>query len=135
MYKKRIVEKGHNPKGEKVETTSVVQGAMVQMWEYADEDHVFVFRDEVSADVQRRETHRPELTTRGTTPPLFSIDGSSNEQRQYKKVHRKKRDSAGEMKEIGSTMDESSVLVPVTSVLSLEINGTSVTFTCFDDYC
>ena len=32
------------------------------------------------------------------------------EQRQYKKVHWKRRDSVGEMKEIGSTMVESSAL-------------------------
>ena len=42
--------------------------------------------------------HAPELTTSGTTPPLFLIDGSSIEHRQYKKVHLKKRDSVGEMK-------------------------------------
>ena len=43
------------PKGERVETT--VQGAMAETWEYAEENYVFAFGDEVSADVQRRETH------------------------------------------------------------------------------
>ena len=56
VYKKRIAEKGNKPKGESVETTAVVQGAMVETWEY-DEEYVFVFGDEVSADLQRRETH------------------------------------------------------------------------------
>ena len=45
------------PKGESVETTAVVQGALVEMWEYADEDFVLAFGDEAIADVQRRETH------------------------------------------------------------------------------
>ena len=100
----------------------------------------------MSADVQRRETHMcvdsdasrsachfghaPEVTARGTAPTLFSIDGSSIEQRGYKKVHWKNCDSVREMKSIGSTMVESSVLFPVASVLSLEVNGTSVTFPC-----
>ena len=52
-----------------------------------------------------------KLTTKGTTLPLFSIDGSSIEQRQEKKVHWRKRDSVGEMKEIGSKMVESNVLI------------------------
>ena len=42
---------------ERVGTTAVVQGAMVETWEYAEENSVFAFGDEVSADVQRRETH------------------------------------------------------------------------------
>ena len=78
---------------------------MVETWEYAEENYVFAFGDEVSADVQRRETHMcidndaspsachfgyaSELTTRDTAPTLFSIDGSSIEQRGYKKVHKK----------------------------------------------
>ena len=74
------------------------------------------------------------MTARGTAPTLFSIDGSSIEQRGYKKVHWKICDSVGEMKRIGSTMVESSVLFPVASVLSLEVNGTSVTFSCSGDY-
>ena len=45
------------PKGERVETTAVVQGAMAETWEYAEENYVFAFGDEVSVDVQRRETH------------------------------------------------------------------------------
>ena len=38
MYKKRIAEKGNT---EKVETSAAVQGAMVEMWEYPEEDTVF----------------------------------------------------------------------------------------------
>ena len=30
---------------------------MADTWEYAEENNVFAFGDEVSADVQRRETH------------------------------------------------------------------------------
>ena len=45
------------PKGERVETTAVVQGALAETWEYAEENYVFAFGDQVSADVQRRETH------------------------------------------------------------------------------
>ena len=37
------------------------------------------------------------------------------------------------MNEFGSTMAESTVLFPVASVSSLEMNGTSVTFTCSSD--
>ena len=51
-----------------------------------------------------------------------------------RKVHWTNCDSVGEMKRIGSTMVESSVLFPVASVLSLEVNGTSVTFSCSGDY-
>ena len=57
MYKKRTAERGNNPEEDRVETTDVVWGAMVGTWENGDEDYVFVFGDEVSADVQRRETH------------------------------------------------------------------------------
>ena len=89
----------------------------VQSWEYDDDNYLFVFGDEVSTDVQRRETHSctdrgtsrsecqcgyvSELTTRITAPLQFSIVGSSIEQCGYKKVHWKKRDLVGEMKEIG----------------------------------
>ena len=75
---------------------------MVETWEYVDEDYIFEFGHEVSADVQRRETHNcigggasrsacrfgcvSELTTRGTTPPPSPIIGSSIEQRGCKKV-------------------------------------------------
>ena len=105
---------------------------MAETWEHAEENYVFAFGDEVSADVQRRETHMcvdsdasrsachfghaPEVTARGTAPTLFSIDGSSIEQRGYKKVHWKNCDSVVGMKSIGSTMVESSVLFPVASV-------------------
>ena len=49
VYKKHIAER--------TETTAVAQGVMVETWKYHDEDHVFEFEHEVSADVQRRETH------------------------------------------------------------------------------
>ena len=49
MYKKRITEK--------VETEAVVQRVMVEKWEYDDEECGYVFGHQVSADVQRRETH------------------------------------------------------------------------------
>ena len=54
VYKKRIGEKGNK---EKVETSVAVQGAMVQTWEYAEEDYVFAFGEVVMAAVQRPETH------------------------------------------------------------------------------
>ena len=66
-----------------------------------------------------------ELTPRSTTLPLSSSTGSSIEQRGYKKVHWKER--------VLNTLVESSRLVPVMSVLSLERNGTSVAFTCSGD--
>ena len=126
---------------ERVETTAVVQEVMVETWEYDDEDHVFVFGHEVSADVQRHEKHSRKggasrsacrfgcvsvLTTRGTPPPLSPIAGSSSGQRGYKKVHWNERGL--------NTLVESSRLVLVMSVLSLEMHGTSVTFICSDDY-
>ena len=46
-----------SPKGKRAETTAVVQGVMVETWKYEDEDYVFEFGHEVTADVQRRETH------------------------------------------------------------------------------
>ena len=55
----------------------------------------------------------PDVTAKGTAPPLFSIDGSLIEQ----------RDSAGEMKRFGSMMVESSVLFLV-----------AVVFSCSGDY-
>ena len=60
--------------------------------------------------------YAPDVTAKGTAPPWYSIDGFSIEQRGYKRVHWEKRDSAGEMKRMGSTMVESSVLFPVASV-------------------
>ena len=45
------------PIGKRFETTAVVQRAMAETWAYAEENNVFAFGDEVSADVQRRETH------------------------------------------------------------------------------
>ena len=121
VYKKLIAEKGNK---EKVETPSAVQGAMVETWVYAEEDFVFAFGEAVIAAVHRPETHicidsgasrsacplgyAPNVTAKGTAPPLFSIDGSSIEQRGYKRVHWEKRDSAGKMKRIGSTMAVSS---------------------------
>ena len=106
---------------------------MVETWKYDDDDCVFVFGNEVSADVQRREKHScrdgasrsacllgyvSELTTRGTAPPLSSITGSSIEQRGCKKVHWKERGL--------NTLVESSRLVLVMSVLNLEMKVTSV---------
>ena len=106
----------------------------------------FAFGEAVIAAVQRPETHigmnsgasrsacpigyAPDVSAKGTAPPLLSIDGSPIEQRGYKKVHWEKRGSAGETKRIGSTMVESNVLFPVASVSSLEKNGTSVVFSC-----
>ena len=46
VYKKRTAEKGNKPKG-----------VMVETWKYDNEDCVFVFGNEVSADAQRREKH------------------------------------------------------------------------------
>ena len=122
---------------------------MVETWEYTEEDKVFAFGEAVIAAVQRTETHMcfdsgvsrsacpcgsaPDVTAKGIAPPLFSINGSSIEQRGYKKVHWENRDSAGGMKRIGSTMVESSVLFLVASVPSLEENETSV-FPCSGDY-
>ena len=45
VYKKRIAEKGNNPKGEKDETTVGVQGAMVERWKHSDKDCIFMFED------------------------------------------------------------------------------------------
>ena len=66
-----------------------------------------------------------ELTTRDTKHP-HPISGSSIEQREYKNVHWKERGF--------NTWVESSRLVLVMSVLSLERNETSVAFTCSGDY-
>ena len=145
VYKKRIAEKGNK---EKVETPAAVKGATVETWEYTEDDYVFAFGEAVIAAVQRPETHicidsgafrsacpsgyAPDVSAKGTAPPLFSIDGPPIEQRGYKKVHWQKRDSAGEMKSV-STMVESSVFL-VASVSRLEENGTSVVFSCSSDY-
>ena len=67
-----------------------------------------------------------ELTTRGTTPPLSPISGSSIEQRGYKKVRWTERGF--------NTLIESSRLFPVMSVFSLQMKETSVAFTCSGDY-
>ena len=75
-----------------------------------------------------------DVSAKGIAPPLFSIDGSPIDQRGHKIVHWEKRDLAGDMKRIGSTMVESSVLFPVASVSSLEENGTSVVFSCSGDF-
>ena len=78
VYKKRIAEIGKKPKSEieRVETTAVVQRAMVKTSEYDD-----------GMLIGSRFGFVSELTTRGTTPPLSPISGSSIEQRGYKKVH------------------------------------------------
>ena len=106
MYTKRVDEKENKLEGERVETNAVVQGSMVEAWEYDEERYVFVLGNEVNAGVQRRETHSctdrgasrsacqfgyvSELTTRITTPPRFPIDGSPIEQCGYKKAHWRK---------------------------------------------
>ena len=79
-------------------------------------------------------TRIAQVTARGTAPTLFSIDGSSIEQRGYKKAHWKNCDSVVGMKSIGSTMVESSVLFPVASAFESGSDGTSVTFPCSGDY-
>ena len=94
--KNALPRKVNKPEGESVETTTVVQVVMDETWKYEDDDYVFVFGSEVSADVQRRETHSctggaspsacrfrhvSEWTTRGSALPLSSIDVSSIELR------------------------------------------------------
>ena len=85
-----------------------MQGALVETWEYTEDDFVFAFGEAVIAAVQRPETHiginsgasrsacpigyAPDVSAKGTAPPLFSIDGSRIEQRGYKKMQWKKRD-------------------------------------------
>ena len=100
VCKKRMAEKGGN--NEKTETTAAVQavqGAMVETWEYTEDDGVFAFGEGVIAAVQRPETHSgasrsacplgyaPDVSAKGTAPTLFSIDGSPIEHRGYKNVH------------------------------------------------
>ena len=90
VYKKRFAER--------TETTVVVQGVMVETWKYGDEDYVFEFGHDGSANVRGRETHNciggssrsacrfgrvSELTLRSATPPLSSRTGSSTEARKY----------------------------------------------------
>ena len=115
VYKKRIAEKGNKPKGKRVETTAAVQGVMVETSVYAD-----------GMLIESRFCFVSELSTRGKLPPLSPISGPSIEQCGYKKIHWTEREL--------NTLVESSRLVPVMSVLSLEMNGTSVTFTCSGDY-
>ena len=111
VCKKRIAEMRNKPKGKRVETTAAVQGVMVGTLEYDD-----------GMLIESRFGFVSELNTRGTTPPLSPISGSSVEQCWYKKVHWTERGF--------NTLVESSRLVPVMSVLSLKMNGTSVAFTC-----
>ena len=101
MYKKRMAEKGGNK--EKTETTAAVQGVMFETWEYVEDDNVFSFGEAVIDAVQRPETHicidngvsrsvcpfgyAPDVSAKGTAPPLSSIDGCPIEQCGYKKVH------------------------------------------------
>ena len=54
VYKKRMAEKGSK---DKVETTAAVQGAMVETWEYTEDDYVFAFGEAANAAVERPETH------------------------------------------------------------------------------
>ena len=56
-----------------------------------------------------------DVTEKGTAPPLYSMDGSSIEQRECKKVHWEKRDSARVVKRIGSTMVEVAEQFPNTA--------------------
>ena len=70
VYKQRTVEKGNRPKGERFETTAVVRVVMVETWTYEHEDYVFVFGNEVIADVQRREKHN---CTDGASPSALSF--------------------------------------------------------------
>ena len=106
------IQEGHCP-------TAVVQGSMVETWEYEDEDYVLVFGQEV----QRRETHSctggrsrsacrlglvSELTTKSTTSPLSPSTGSSIEQRCDKKVHWRERmwtQYIGRVKLVGSCQE------------------------------
>ena len=92
---------------------------MVETWKCHNEDYVFVFGNEVIADVQRREKHSctdggsrstccfgyvSELTPRCTAPPLSSIAGSAIDRRGYKKVHWKERrlNTLSRVKSVGS---------------------------------
>ena len=63
VYKKRIAEKGNKPKGERVETTAVVQGS----------DGRNVGGMMMAMLIGRRFGDVSDLTTRGTTPPLSPI--------------------------------------------------------------
>ena len=112
---KRIAEKGNKPRGKRVETTGAAQGVMVETLEYDD-----------GMLIESRFGFVSELTTRGATPPLFPISGSSIEQLGYKKEHWTERRL--------STLAESSRLFLVLSVLILKMHGTSVAFTCSGDY-
>ena len=62
MYKKRIAEKGHKPKGKRVERTAVVQGVMVETLEFDD-----------GMLIESRFGFVSDLTTRGTTRPLSPL--------------------------------------------------------------
>ena len=83
MFKKRIAEKKDtSPKERELETTAVVQGVTVETLECDDGMLIRSLFGFVS-----------ELTTRGTTPPLSPISGSSVEQCGHKKVHCTERGS------------------------------------------
>ena len=76
---------------------------MVETWEYTEGDYVFAFGEAAIAAAQTPETHMcidsgasrsacpigcaPDVSAKGTAPPLFSIDGSTIEHLGYKKVH------------------------------------------------
>ena len=115
VCKKHIAEKRNKPKRKIVEKTAAMQGVMVEMLEHDD-----------GMLIESRSGFVSESTTRGATPPLSPISGSSIEQRGYMKVHWTERGL--------NTLVESSRLVPVVSVLSLERHGTWVAFTCSGDY-
>ena len=57
VYKVRTAEKGNKPKRERVKINVCSARSDGRNMEVDDEDFVFVFGNEVSADVQRRETH------------------------------------------------------------------------------
>ena len=70
----RIAEKRNKPRGKRVATKSEAQGVMVETLEYDD-----------GMLIESRFGFVSELTTRGATPPLFPISGSSIEQFGFRK--------------------------------------------------
>ena len=100
---------------EREETTAAVQGVTVETLECDD-----------GMMIESRFGFVSKWTTRGTTPPLSPISGSSIEQRGFKKVH---------WTESGlNSLIKSSRLFLLVSVWSLKMNRTSVAFTCSGDY-
>ena len=122
--------------------TTAVQGAMVETWEYIEDDHVFAFGEAVIAAVQRPETHIciDSGASRSVCP--FGHVPMCQRKAQHRHCFRLmdlQLSSVGTRKCTGrslirlvrrsvSTTFESSVLFPVASVSSLEGNETSVVF-------